>query len=195
MTRLTTHKCIEGWTNCINQLRIKADVVFIGDSLTYNAKLADVFPDYTVANLGLRGDAVQGVIDRIEQIKALRPSKLFIMIGLNDVGSTPVDDFYLKYSVLVERLLSFMGKGEIYLQSILPVNSINYNISCDYRQVAVYNSVIQRIATEKQIAFINLYELYSSGDCLLPYYTNDGIHLKDDAYTLWYDTLKTILNG
>jgi len=33
---ITIEKSIEGWTNTLRQLKIKADIVFFGDSLTYS---------------------------------------------------------------------------------------------------------------------------------------------------------------
>lgn len=192
MTRLTTNKCIEAWTNCIEQLNVKADIVFLGDSLTYYGRFAEIFPDYKVVNLGLRGDSLKGVIDRLGQIKALHPSFLFLMIGLNDIGVSSLDSFYRQYLDLVEKIKSFLPNIVIFLQSILPVNSAEFNISCDNQQVANYNSVIRQIAKEKEISYIDLFELYLSDDKLPSDYTCDGIHLMSNAYSLWYDALKHI---
>lgn len=194
MTRLTASKCLEAWTNCLEQLNVKADIVFLGDSLTYHGRFSEFFPDYRIANLGLRGDDLKGVICRLEQIKALRPSLLFMMIGLNDVGVTSLEDFYEDYASLTDQLLGIIPEGGLFLQSIIPVNSAEFNISLHYYQVADYNSVIKRIAEKNNITYLDMYELYSEDGMLPAKYTEDGIHLNAGAYSLWYDALKTVID-
>lgn len=194
MTRLTANKCLEGWTNCLEQLNVKADIVFLGDSLTYYGRFSDIFPDYRIANLGLRGDDLKGVIGRLEQIKALQPSMLFLMIGLNDIGVTSLEVFYEDYASLTDQLLGILPAGRLVLQSIIPVNSTEFNISLHYYQVSDYNSVIKRIAEDNNLAYLDLYELYSEDDNMPANYTEDGIHLKAGAYSLWYDALKTVVD-
>lgn len=42
----------------LKQLKIKADVVFLGDSMTYYGDFALVILDKVVCNLGLRGNTI-----------------------------------------------------------------------------------------------------------------------------------------
>ena len=62
---LTVEKCLQAWTNSLKQMNAKADIVFFGDSLIYYGDFTSVFPDKVVCNLGLRGDSLQGMIDKV----------------------------------------------------------------------------------------------------------------------------------
>ena len=84
---LSVEKCLQAWTNSLRQMNAKADIVFFGDSLTYYCVFSSVFPDKVVCNLGLRSDTIQGMIDRVEQVKMFEPNIVYMMGGINDVAS------------------------------------------------------------------------------------------------------------
>lgn len=90
---LTFEKCLQAWTNSLRYMNAKADIVFFGDSLTYYGDFSSVFSDKVVCNLGLRGDTIQGMIDRVEQVALLEPKVVFLMGGINDVGLLSSNDF------------------------------------------------------------------------------------------------------
>lgn len=70
---LTVEKCLHAWTNSLKQLNAKDDIVFLGDSQSYNGVFASVFPEKVVCNLGRCGDTILGVIGRAEQMKIMEP--------------------------------------------------------------------------------------------------------------------------
>lgn len=189
---LTVEKCLQAWNNSLRQMNAKADIVFFGDSLTYYGDFASVFPDKVVCNLGLRGDTIQGMIERVEQVLLLQPKQVFLMAGINDVATCSPNLFEEKYSTLIQKLQEIIQGAEITIQSILPVNEIDYSISCTNLQIIKCNTIIERIAEGKKLHYFDLYSLYTTNDNVLPKNkTIDGIHLFPDAYMLWYDILKT----
>lgn len=126
---LTVEKCIEGRTNSLRQLRVKADIVFFGDSLTYYGDFTSVHPDKVVCNLGLRGDAIRGLINRIEQFKLVHPFAVYLMAGINDVVSCSVEEFKSQYEALLRRFHKGLPNTDIVVQSLLPVNEVDFSIS------------------------------------------------------------------
>lgn len=72
---LTVEKCLQAWTNSLKQMNARADIVFLGHSIIYYGDFASVFPDKVVRNFGLRGDTIQGLIDRVELVKILAPKR------------------------------------------------------------------------------------------------------------------------
>ena len=69
-----TSDSYKSWENCLEQLNIKADVVFIGDSLTANGNFQKAFPNTSVCNLGCYGDRIVNVRSRISTVSSLHPS-------------------------------------------------------------------------------------------------------------------------
>lgn len=113
---------VKGWENTIKKLDYDADIVFLGNSITYYGAFNKAFPDKKVVNLGYPGDKINGMMRRIETIKAVSPEKVFVMAGINGLKDMELKTFYEKYKLLVDSIKKAVPDADIYLQSILPVN-------------------------------------------------------------------------
>ena len=188
---LTIEKCIEGWTNSLKQLKIKADIVFFGDSLTYYGDFASVFPNKVVCNLGLKGDTLDGMMDRIEQVRLVQPQKVFLMAGINDVAKCEFDVFQERYNALLIALRGQLPLAEIIVQSLLPVNDFDFSIGCTNTQIIRCNEVIYYLCDKYALEYLDLYNQNVQDNLLPKELTVDGIHLSTDAYEHWYNMLKS----
>ena len=72
---------------------------------------------------------------------------------------------------------------------MLPVNNIQYTISCNNYQIISFNYVIEKLSRKYNIEYIDLFSIYQKDMHLPPEITEDGIHLKADAYESWYKAL------
>ena len=142
---LTVEKCIEGWTNTLTQLNVKADIVFFGDSLIYYGVFASLFPNKVVCNLGLRGDTIQGLITRIEQVLILEPGVIYMMAGINDIAELTIEKFEVYYSKLIYEIKLNLPAANLIILSILPVNNTCFNISCNNEQIKAFNQALSRL--------------------------------------------------
>lgn len=192
---LTVEKCLQAWTNSLRQMNAKADIVFFGDSLTYYGDFSSAFPDKVVCNLGLRGDTIQGMIKRVEQIESLEPKVVYLMAGINDISDKSTNSFGRIYEKLILKLQLLCPKAEIVIQSLLPVNDLEYSISCSNGQIIEVNKKLFRLSQKHGLSFIDLYNVYCENDRLPCTLTVDGIHLLNSSYVHWYKTLNnTLLN-
>lgn len=189
---VTVEKCLQAWTNSLRQVNAKADIVFFGDSLTYYGDFTSVFPNKIVCNLGLRGDTIQGMIDRVEQVRILEPKQLFLMAGINDVAHVSANEFEVLYNRLLDAIFQALPEVTIVVQTMLPVNNKDLCIGCDNTQIRACNSRIETIAQKRSLNVLDVYSLYEK-DGLLPLnLTRDGLHLNADAYMRWYNVLSNI---
>lgn len=182
---LTVDKCLQAWTNSLRQMNAKADIVFFGDSLTYYGDFTSVFPGKVVCNLGLRGDTIKGMIKRVNQIKFLSPKKVYLMAGLNDVAVYSPTEFGVQYESLILCLKAELPKGKLVIQSLLPVNCVDFRISCKTRQIKDCNELISLIASRYNLDYLDLFSAYEIEDRLPRELTYDGIHLKPASYDKW----------
>jgi len=189
---ITVEKCLQAWTNSLRQMKAKADIVFFGDSLTYYGDFASVFPDKVVCNLGLRGDTIQGMIDRVDQVQLLQPKQVFLMAGINDVAQISVIEFGAYYNCLLDAISQTLPKANIIVQTMLPVNNQDFNISCDSAHIRAYNCRIEMIAEKRSLKILDVYSLYEKNELLPLNLTRDGLHLTSDAYLRWYNALSNI---
>lgn len=156
---VTVEKCLQAWTNSLRQMNAKADIVFFGDSLTYYGDFASVFPDKVVCNLGLRGDTIQGLIDRVEQVRLLEPKQVFLMAGINDVANCSAESFGKQYEELILKLKRQLPEASIVIQSMLPVNDRDFPIGCNNEQIETCNKMIAKVAEFLSIKYIDLYSI------------------------------------
>ena len=63
-----------------------AAVVFVGDSITEGGLWSEWLPGVDVINRGISGNTTQDILDRMPHIVSVKPDKLFLMIGVNDLN-------------------------------------------------------------------------------------------------------------
>lgn len=173
----------------------KVDIVFLGNSITERGDWHELIQGKKIANRGIGGDNSFGVLARLDGIIEQQPSKIFMMIGINDLGrGLPVEVIVNNYRRIITRLQAGLPKTKIHLQSVLPLNEemLKYAyLKGKNVKVKELNEEIKKLALEYGLTYINLHEVIADKDGeLKKEYTMDGIHLKTDAYLVWADYLK-----
>lgn len=182
------YNCILGWENTLKKLHIKADVCFMGNSITYGADFQKDYSDKVIVNLGYSGDRLEEMIFRQRQISAVNPDKIFIMVGSNDLEKQYMNKerFRNCYYVLVDSIINNNPDSELYLQSLLPVNHAIKPDLYSTQKIVDANSIIKDIAKERSLVYIDLFSKYADEKLELPKeYTYDGVHLFPSSYNLW----------
>ncbi len=190
-TDRTDYWCIMGWTNTLQKMNVDYDVVFFGNSITRGSSFHEYFPNVSICNLGYSGDNLDGMMLRVNQIKAVNAEKVFIMAGINGLRLQPLDVFENKYRDLIKMIKESNPEIEIFLQSILPVN---HNISAikyaSNEKINEANNIIRIIADNNGCTYIDVHQLYLKDGELNPSLTTDGVHLKPEAYNEWATLLR-----
>ena len=187
--RPADYSCIEGWTNTLVKLEYDADVVFFGHSHITDSDFRQYFPDKKIVNLGYPGNNIKGMLLRVDQISSVTPEKVFVMAGANSLWYTK-EEFETSYDTLITTIRNTIPNAELYLLNILPQcdgekGSMMRNITIRCR-----NKFINSYATSKGIPIIDLYSVYSDDKGSLPdSLSNDGLHLKSDAYNKWAECI------
>ncbi len=184
--------CIESWNNCISKLDMEVDVVFFGDSETAGGNFQKAFPEVKSINLGYIGEDVKGMLRRVDAIKAVKPRKVFLMAGINGLQQQTMEEFAYWYVALVDAIRREVPEAELYIESILPVTS--YSDYCDNEKIVEANVIVQKIAEERGLTYVDLHSQYAIDGALPDYMSEDGLHLTEDAYSLWYDCIKELMN-
>ncbi len=189
---LTVEKCLQAWSNSLRQMNAKVDVVFFGDSLTFYGDFSSIYPDKVVCNLGLRGDTLKNMVERVQQIKTLYPRVIYLMAGINDVPSCTLDQFELQYESLINTICLALPQSKLIIESILPVNNVFFHVSCNNEQIRACNLRIKELSNRHNLDFLDLFSLFVTDGVLPAEMTIDGLHLNGDAYYRWYGALDKI---
>lgn len=186
------YRCLEGWSNSLSKQYINFDVVFYGNSITYESDFQKYFPQLHVSNLGCNRDDLDDLIHRSFLIKSVHPHKIFLLGGINSIINVSLEEFEHKYIALVDTIRKQNPYAQLYLQSLLPVN-VEMEIGSRYRdcfrKIKEANKIIKIIALSKGCQYVDLYSSYQINDSMPRKYTRDGLHLYPEAYSIWAETI------
>ena len=168
-------------------------IIFLGDSITDFVNFDEVLPSYRIINRGIAGDTTSGVLRRLGEVISLRPEKLFLLIGTNDLGQDVWPEAIARnIREIVSRVQAKSPQTRIYLQAVFPTR---HNSSRPNELIQELNTGIRVIAEELNCTFIDLYPLLLDAEGLLAEeYTLDGLHLSDKAVAKWMEFITPYLD-
>ena len=170
-------------------------VIFLGNSITQGGDWAKLTGDSTVINRGIGADITFGLRARLADVTRRKPSKLFVLIGINDI-SKDIPDAVIAAQVraLVDSVKSQSPSTRIYVQSILPLNPMVKNFPQHYdkqERVVAVNRLLRRMARETGVTWVDLWPIFvDARNRLDASLTGDGLHLNQAGYERWVRYLK-----
>ena len=178
----------------------KESIVFLGDSITSRYDLNKYFPNYNVYNSGIAGNMTKDILENMEnRVFAYNPTKVFILIGTNDLVYSGLDNDGIKNNIeeIINKIYEKNSNIKIYLESIYPVNnSINKEIveTRTNENIKDLNNKIEKICNNK-CTYINMYDnLTDKNGNMKRIYTVDGLHLNKIGYKVVASKLTKYLN-
>lgn len=120
--------------------------------------------------------------------------KVYIMLGVNELGWSKTETFHDQYAKVIDRLREDHPDAEIILQSILPVSAKQEEKKSyvNNQRIAVYNEVIYQLAEEKGCALVDVAEAVTDENgCLRAEWNSDGVHLNGKGCRVWLEYLRT----
>jgi lysophospholipase L1-like esterase len=174
---------------------VTGKIIFLGNSITEMGDWKKVTGDTTVINRGIGGDITFGVLKRLKDITDRQPSKVFLLIGINDIGKDIPDPVIADNELkIVKEIHSKCRQTKIYVESVLPVNSTVNHFPQHYdkeEHVLALNKLLQANAAAGNYTFVDIFHLFVDADGRLQaQYTYEGLHVKPAAYVVWVDYLR-----
>lgn len=160
---------------------ISAQTVIAGDSITEIINM-ELFHDYIkksgklVYNRGISGDTSNKLLERFdENVLALKPSNLVLLIGTNDLTLTSNVDFvFSNIEKIVDKAKASDAEMNIILQSVYPVT---YKNKRKNKLIITLNERLKKMCIDKSIKYVDVYSLMlDSNGGLDSKYTYDGLH-------------------
>lgn len=174
---------------------VTGKIVFLGNSITEMGDWNKLTGDSTIINRGIGGDITFGILQRLDEVLNRKPSKIFLLIGVNDIGKdippTVIADNIKK---ILHRIQVESPSTKIVLQNILPVNPTINKFPQHYdkqSKIIETNNLLIQVARETNVPLVDLNKLFrdTKGN-LQEKYTYDGLHINVDGYKIWIDHLK-----
>lgn len=183
-----------------------ADALFIGDSRTVGmyeyGGLEETSTFYASTGLTIykmfdsKIVAVPGQKKKITVEEALSEkqfAKIYLMIGINEMGTGTVESFMKAYGEAVQHLQQLQPDAVIYLQAIMKVTTERSGQG-DYitnEGIEARNEEIAKLADDEKIYYLDVNPLIcDETGGMVASYTYDGVHLKAQYIPIWLDFLK-----
>lgn len=184
-----------------------ADAVFIGDSRTVGmyeyGRLETISTFYASTGLNIYKlfDApiveVAGQRQKITVEEALSQrqfAKIYLMIGINEMGTGTVETFLEKYQEVIAHLQELQPDAIIYVQGIMKVTT-ERSEQGDYinnEGIETRNEGISLLADNQKVFYLDVNPLIcDETGGMESSYTFDGVHLKAQYVSIWKEFLKT----
>jgi len=163
------------------------DTLFIGDSITTGLDRHAQFDNRLLADIGL---TVERATNRIHDFKALEPSKIFILLGANDMGYFYMNPtvFAERYRTLIATLRELFPDAGIFPQSILPVANYYRGVEAlNNDNIISFNEALQELCAELGLRYIDIGAPWRLPDASLhpDVSSGDGLHIKFAYYGTW----------
>ena len=178
------------------------DALFIGDSRTDGLRLysgiqgADFYcyKGLTIFEVDerkiveLNGNSYS-VVEALE--KGPQYAKIYISLGVNELGYYNDNAYHQAFSEFLDTVKALQPDAIIYLENLVPVNPQK---CAEYKQpsyvnndrVAAYNAIYPQLATEHQVALLDVASALSDENGILPAdATADGVHFTKAWYQKW----------
>jgi lysophospholipase L1-like esterase len=136
-------------------------------------------------------------LNRLDQVIALQPSQIFLMIGTNDLCfGRSIPDTMANYRQILNRLHTELPTTKIYIQSVLPFNDTLFPSRSlrTNKNIKQLNVEIKKLAQTYHLPYIDLTPTFTGANGQLPAnYTIDGLHLNKLGYLQWREQIKDLL--
>ena len=197
-------KSEETTINKSTNVKFDETVAFIGDSRTqgfimYNG-LKNV-QDYSY--VGLMVDTAVSKkfvktgngekITLLEDMKGKNIKRVYIMLGVNELGWSYPQVFKSKYKELIKEIKKIKPNAQIYVQSIIPVTKSRDKSDKYFNNTRIeqYNKLVKEVALEENVEYLDVQSALTNSEGYLPEETSpDGIHIGKSYCEKWLKYLK-----
>ena len=183
-----------------------ADALFIGDSRTVGlyeyGGLEEIATFYASTGLTIQkmftapivkvpGQKEKQTIE--EALTEKQFAKIYLMIGINEMGSGTVDSFIEEYEAVITHLQELQPDAIIYVQGIIKVTN-KRSQQGDYihnEGIEARNAELAKLADNKNVFYLDVNPLICDEEGgVIANYTYDGVHLKAQYISIWKEFLK-----
>lgn len=175
------------------------EIIFLGNSITDGGEFTELFRNKRIKNRGISGDTTEGVLFRLREVTESKPSKVFLLIGINDLARGASPDSVLSNIIrIAETIMEQSHKTKVYVQSILPVNPDfgKFTGHCSKtEEVIQINAKLKEWCSQSNPYYIDLFTHFSNetDNQMDPAFTNDGLHLTGPGYLKWAELIKPLI--
>ena len=120
--------------------------------------------------------------------------KVYICLGVNELGTGDTLRFYNAYVTLIEKIRQYQPKAIIYIQGMMHVTEAYSKKDSIYNNTSIVdkNKAIATLANGHDIFYLDMNEtVCDENGNLIAELSTDGVHLLGKNYRIWEEYIKT----
>lgn len=195
----------------LNQNVKKGQILFTGSSLMEQFPINELLMtngmNQVIYNRGIGGFTTSDMLQYMEEmVFGTEPSKIFINIGTNDIGSPnyKLEDLMENYEKIISIIKERLPEADIYMMAYYPVNETDKIPEGEWgktafvtrtnENIAIANEAVEKLAGKMGCHFINVNKgLTDERGKLKKEYTIEGIHMYANGYQVVLNNMKKYL--
>ncbi len=195
----------------LNRFAKKGEILFTGSSLMEQFPIDELLMSngmtQIIYNRGVGGFTTTDMLDHMEEmVFGTVPSRIFINIGTNDIGSPDyrLDALMENYEKILVRTKERLPKVQITLMAYYPVNEVDKVPDNEWgahmfdtrtnANIAIANAAVKELAEKLGCRFIDVNDgLRDENGRLKAEFTIEGIHMYANGYQVVLENLKKYL--
>jgi len=189
----------------------KGEILFTGSSLMeqfpVNELLMTNGMKQVIYNRGIGGFTTGDMLRHMEEmVFGTEPSRIFINIGTNDIGSPgyQLESLMENYEKIISLIRERLPEAEINMMAYYPVNETDKPSDEEWvkttfatrtnKNLKIANAAVEKLAEKMGCRFINVNQgLTDENGRLKKEFTIEGIHMYANGYQVVLDNLKKYL--
>jgi lysophospholipase L1-like esterase len=167
----------------------EVSTVFVGDSITAGGRWDEWFPEEHSKNLGVAGDTTDTVLSRLDEVIALDPDTVVLLIGTNDLAwRRSAEHIVRNIETILVSLRKALPDAQLLVQSVMPREAAHADTIKDV------NRHLWQFSSTVRAQYLDLWPaLAGEDDAIDPEYSDDSVHLNERGYAVWAGELRTAL--
>ena len=195
----------------LNQNAKKGEILFTGSSLMEQFPINELLMTrgmrQVVYNRGIGGFTTEDMLRNMEEmVFAVKPRKIFINIGTNDIGSQGyrLEKLMENYGKIITQIRERLPEAEIYMMAYYPVNETDKLPEGEWAKtmfltrtnenISIANKAVEEMAGRMGCHFINVNQgLTDEVGKLKKEFTVEGIHMYANGYEVVLENMRPFL--
>lgn len=195
----------------LNELSVKGQTLFTGSSLMEQFPIDELLMNRginkIIYNRGVGGFTTNDLLEHMEEmVFGVEPSKIFINIGTNDIGTPDysLDKLIKNYEDILNKIKDRLPNAEVYVMEYYPINEVakipendwekSAFITRNNENIKIANNAVKELAEKIGYKYIDVNEgLTDENRRLKVKYTVEGIHMYANAYNVILDNMIIII--
>ncbi len=195
----------------LNQNAKKGEILFTGSSLMEQFPVNELLMTrgmrQVVYNRGIGGFTTEDMLRNMEEmVFAVKPRKIFINIGTNDIGSQGyrLEKLMENYGKIITQIRERLPEAEIYMMAYYPVNETDKLPEGEWAKtmfltrtnenISIANKAVEELAGRMGCHFINVNQgLTDEAGKLKKEFTVEGIHMYANGYEVVLENMRPFL--